>query len=80
MLLFFFFFTICVCVCGGGGLGNAVLQLFSKKCLLFELILNVPVNSYGHARTLLPFLWDFYPKLRLCDIQKTSNITIQLSQ
>ena len=32
--------------------------------VLFELMLYVPVNSYGHVGTLSPFLWDFFPKLR----------------
>ena len=50
----------------------------SKVCL-FELMLYIPVNTYGHVGTLPPFYVTFTPKSGCHDIQTSaSNITTQV--
>ena len=41
---------------------------------LFELMLNVPVNSEWSCRNAAFILWDFYPKLERHDIQNVLRI------
>ena len=41
---------------------------------LFELMLNVPVDSYGHVKMLPPFYGDFNPELGCHGIQKVLQI------
>ena len=41
---------------------------------LFDLILNIPVNSYSHVGIVASILWDLNPKLECHEIQKVIQI------
>ena len=70
MKIFNFYNIRKICISHGHVLVMSLNQILGVHCL-FELMLSVQVNSYGHVASIL---WDFYPKLGCHDIQKVLQI------